>query len=427
MSKLYFKFSILFHFILASLTFSQPAVVDRIVAVVGKEPILLSDLKAQVELYTLTNRVDPNTPGLEAQVLDAMINEKLVLSKAIEDTNVTVTDDEVNNELDAQIAQRVQQLGSEKKVEEAFGMPIARLKREYRDAMRKQILTAKMWELKKQNITVSRREVEEFYEQYKDSLPRVPEEVELYHIFKVPKISESTKNSVRQFASKILDSLRAGADFADIARRYSEDLATKFSGGDLSFVRRGEFFPEFEEAVFSLQPNQISDIVETPLGFHIIQLIERRGEQVHPRHILFKFKVDTLETDSTIAFLKGLKDSISKGANFSDLAKRYSDDKESAALGGFIGRLPTTQLDKALVNAIKDLKEGEISEPVEFVAEKSRGYQIILLNKQIPEHQMNLSDDWNRLEQIALSYKRNTEYQHWIEQLRSEIYWDVRL
>ncbi|MBI4811192.1 MAG: peptidylprolyl isomerase [Ignavibacteriales bacterium] len=427
MNKFSIKIFLLFNFLFTSLTIAQPEVADRIVAVVGKEPILLSDLNAQIELYTFTNRVDANTPGLKEQVLDALINEKLILSKALEDTNITVTDDEVNNELDAQIAQRIQQLGSEKRVEEAFGMPIARLKREYRDGMRKQIMTAKLWEMKKLNITISRREVEEFYEQYKDSLPWVPEEVELYHIFKVPKVSESTKNSMKQQADKILDTLRAGGDFADFASRYSDDLGTKSAGGDLGFVRRGEFFAEFEEAVFSLQLDQFSDVIETPIGFHIIQLIERRGEQVHPRHILFKFKRDASEADSTIAFLKELKDSVKQGAIFSDIAKRHSDDKESASLGGYIGRLPVTQFDKSLLEAIKDIEEGEISEPVEFVAEKSRGYQIILLKKRIPEHAMSLTDDWTRLEQLALSYKRNTEYQNWIGQLRSEIYWDARL
>lgn len=407
--------------------FTQQQVVDRVIAVVGKEPILLSDLNAQIELYTFTNRVEPNTPGLREQVLDALINEKLILSKALEDTTLTVSDDEVNNELDAQIAQRVQQLGSEKRVEEAFGMSIARLKREYRDGMRKQILTAKLWEYKKMNIIASRRETEEFFEIYKDSLPNVPEEVELYYIFKQPKTSESGKQILKQHAQKILDSIKGGGDFAEFARRYSEDPGTKSLGGDLGFVRRGEFFTEFEEAVFTLKVNMISDIVETPLGFHIIQLLERRGEQVHPRHILFKFKRDASENDSTIAFLNTLKDSVAQGTNFSELAKRNSDDKESAALGGFLGRLPITQFEQTLRDAIKNLKVGDVSDPIELTSEKNRGYQIILLNKRIPEHRMSLSDDWNRLEQLAIGYKRNNEYQKWLKQLRTEIYWDVRL
>jgi peptidyl-prolyl cis-trans isomerase SurA len=405
---------------------SQQEVVDRVVAVVGREPIFLSDLNSQIELYTFTNRVDPNTPGLRDQVLDVMINEKLILSKALEDTNIVVTEDEVNNELDAQIAQRVQQLGSERKLEEVFGMSVARLKREYRDGMRKQMLAAKLWEAKNMTINASRREVESFFEEFKDSLPPVPEELEVYHIFREPKASQSIKDSIKTVAKRILDSIRAGGDFADFAKRYSEDAATKPYGGDLGFVRRGEFFPEFEEAVFALKDSALSDVIETPIGFHIVQLIERRGDQVHPRHILFKLKRDESENDSTIAFLNGLRDSVAHGTNFSDLARKYSDDKESASLGGLLGRYSVNQFDPAVVEAVKGLKEGEISQPVELVSGSIRGYQIIYLKTRIPEHTMDLSTDWNRLQQLATSYKRTTVYQGWIKQLRSEIYWDVR-
>jgi peptidyl-prolyl cis-trans isomerase SurA len=414
-------------FLASTIIYSQQQVVDRIVAVVGREPIFLSDLNSQIELYTFTNRVDPNTPGLREQVLDGMINEKLILSKALEDTNIVVTEDEVNNELDAQIAQRVQQLGSEKKLEEVFGMSIARLKREYRDGMRKQMLAAKLWETKNMTINSSRREVEDFFAQFRDSLPPVPEELELYHIFREPKVSTSIKENIKSEAKRILDSIRNGGDFAQFAKRYSDDAATKAYGGDLGFVRRGEFFAEFEEAVFALKDSAISDVVETPIGFHIIQLLERRGEQVHPRHILFKLKRDESEADSTKAFLNTLRDSVAKGAKFSDLAKKYSDDKESASLGGFLGKFSVKQFDPAVVEAVKDLKEGEISKPVEFISGSTRGYQILYLKSRIPEHKMDISADWNRLQQLATSYKRTTVYQDWIKQLRSEIYWDIRL
>jgi len=406
---------------------AQPQVVDRIVAVVGKEPILLSDLNAQIELYTFTNRIDPATPGLKEQVLDAIINEKLILSKALDDTTLSVSENEVNSELDGQIAQRVQQFGSEKRVEEAFGMPISKLKREYRDGMKKQILTAKWWEAKKATITASRREVEEFFQQFKDSLPHVPDELELYHIFMVPKVSQSGKQALKTLATTVLDSIQHGGDFADFAKRYSDDPGTKATGGDLGFVRRGEFFTEFEEVVFTLKPQQYSDVVESPIGFHIIQLLERRGEQVHPRHILFKFKRDASEADSTIAFLKMLKDSAQNGANFSDLAKRYSEDKESASLGGLLGMLPISQFDKSVVDAVKDLKAGDICTPVEVVSEKNRGYQIIYVKNRTADHNMSLTTDWSRLEQLATSYKRNTEYQAWIRKLRAEMYWEIRL
>lgn len=402
-------------------------VLDRIVAVIGKEPILLSDLNAQVEFYAFNNKIDASTSGLKQQVLDAMVNEKLMLAKALEDTTINVTEDQVTNQLDALITQRVQQVGSEKKLEEIYGMPISRMKREFRDETRKQLLVESLRQLKFGDMEVSRREVDEFYAHFKDSLPQVPEELELYHIYKTPKVSSAARNSIRAKAQRIIDSIKAGGDFADFAKRYSEDPGTASSGGDLGFVRRGQFLKEFEEAVFSMKEGQISDIVETPLGYHIIQLIERRGEQVHPRHILLKIPRDEYETDSTIAFLKGLKDSVLHGSDFSDLAKRYSEDKESAPLGGLLGRLPVTQFDKSVLDAVKDLKEGDVTDPVEVPADKARGYQIVYLKKRVPEHAMNPQQDWDRLEQLATSYKRTLEYQKWITQLRSEIYWDTRL
>ena len=406
---------------------SQQQSLDKIAAIVGKEAILLSDVDAQVEFYVFNNRVDPNTPGLRQQVLDLMINEKLLLAKAIDDTTITVTDDEVNNQLEALINQRVQQFGSEERLTELYHMPISKMKREWRDGMKKQILSSKLWEAKNSTITVSKREVEEFYNQYKDSLPRVPEEVELYHIFQFPKVSTSARDRIKAKAQTILDSLKAGGDFADFAKRYSEDGGSSASGGDLGFARRGQFVKEFEEAVFSLKENQLADIIETSFGFHIIQLLERRGESVHARHILFKVMRETADADSTKMFLMSLRDSAILGANFSDLAIRHSEDKESGPMGGYMGKFSLEQFDKSLLATVKDLKEGEISQPVEAPSGPSVGYHIVWLKKRIAEHPMSLTDDWKQVSELTTTYKRNNEYQKWIAQLRNEIYWEIKL
>ena len=407
--------------------FSQPTVLDRIVAVVGKECVLLSDLNAQVEFYVFNNRIDANTPGLQKQVLDAMINDKLILTKALEDTNITVTDDEVVNQLDALIAQRIQQAGSEQKLEEIYGMPISKMKREFRDEMRRQVYTQKLEQLKFGDLAISRREVEEFYTQYKDSLPRVPEELALCHIFKVPGVSDQARNAVKATAQAILDSIKAGGAFEDFARRFSQDPGSAVAGGDLGFARRGQFVKEFEEAVFGLQENQLANLIETQFGIHIIQLLERRGESVHARHILFKIQQDSAMSLRAIGFLKSLKDSLEHGADFSDLAKRYSDDKETGTLGGLLGSLTTDQFDKSLVHSVQNLKAGAISDPLEVDYGSSKGYHLVFVKKRIPEHTMNLADDWKRIEQLALAYKHNLEYQKWIKQLRDEIYWEARL
>ncbi len=407
---------------------AQETVIDRVVAVVGKEPILLSDLNAQLEFYAFNNKIDPTSPGLREQVLDAMINEKLMLASALEDTNVTVREEDVTNQLEALIAQRIQQVGSEKKLEEIYGMPITKMKREFRDDTKKQLLIQTLQQLKFGSLEPSRREVEEFYQQYKDSLPKVPEMVELYHLFVTPKVGKATKDAIKARAQKILDSIRAGGDFADFARRYSEDNATASSGGDLGTWRRGQFVSEFEEAVFALKDGAISDIVETSRGFHIIQLLERRGESVHARHILFKVGLDSTSTTATKAFLSSLRDSVLSGkAKFADLAKRYSEDKDSGPLGGYVGEFPIDQLEKSMQDVVQPLKEGDISPPTEISSGTLSGFQIVYVKKRTPAHTMTLEQDWKRLEQLTTSFKRNNEYQKWLKQLRTEHYWESRL
>jgi len=406
---------------------AQPEVLDRVVAIVGKEPILLSDLTDKVNFYVFNNKIDPRTPGLQHEVLDMMINEKLLITKAMEDTNITVTEDEVTNELDAVIAQRVQQFGSEQRVEQAYGMPISRMKREYRDDMKKQLMASKLQQLKLSKITVSKREVEEFYAQYKDSLPRVPEEFELYHIVKTPTVGKAMRARTLALANALIDSLHGGADFADLARRYSQDQGTAQGGGDLPFVRRGEFVKEFEEAAFALKVHQISAPIETKFGIHIIEMLERRGESIHVRHILLKMDTDSTAIQETKAFLVSLKDSVREGRSFSELAKKYSEDANTAQVGGYLGRVTSQQLDDQLLNVLKTMKDGESSDPVEVTSGATKGYQIVYLKERVPEHAMSLESDWSRLEQFATSYKSNKELRDWIAEIRKEVYWESRL
>ena len=407
----------------------EQQVLDRIVAVVGKEFILLSDLNAQAEFFAFNNKVEPSTPGLREQVLDAMVNEKLVLAEALLDTNLVVTDEEIGQQLDALIAQRIAlpQIGSEKKLEEMYGMPISKMKREFRDDMRKQLLVQKLQQSRFGSLTVSRREVEEFFSTFKDSLPSVPEELELFHILRMPRIGAASKQLVLDRAKSILDSIKAGGDFADFAKRYSEDKGTAVDGGDLGSWHRGQFVKEFEEIVFTLKEKQLSDIVETSRGYHIIQLMERQGDLVHARHILFRVGVDSTGVRESIALLKVLKDSALAGTSFSDLAKRHSEDKESGPLGGLIGKYTVDQFDASVISAVGSLKAGEITDPVEVTTGTGVGYQIIQVKQRIPGHAMNLQDDWKRLEQLATGYKRNAEYQKWLKELRTRIYWNIRL
>lgn len=400
--------------------------VDRIVAVVDKEIITESDLQERLSYVALQNRMDPKTPGLKKQILDGMIADKLVLAQSIIDS-VTVTEEEVSKMLDQQFQNFVRQAGSEKKLEEVYGKPLARMKREYKPEMRKQLLIQRERQQREQNITVARREAEEFFESYKDSLPKVPEELDLSHIFIVPKPDSALEDQTRRKLSEIRDSIIAGGDFADFARRYSQDGSAP-SGGDLGWAKRGVVFvPEFEEAVFALKEKEVSPVVKTEFGYHLIQLLERRGESVHARHILIRTERGPASDSAAVARLNVIRDRAMKGESFAELARKNSEDDDTKTVGGDLGTVAVDQLEAEFAPVVKDLKPGEISLPHKVTLKSLYGYQIVLLKKRTPAHAVNVQDDYKRIEQMALYMKRNRMNAEWIEELKKSIYFESRL
>lgn len=401
------------------------AVVDRIIAVVDKEIITESDLRERLNMVALQNRLDPSKPELRQQVLEAMISEKLILAQAILDS-VAVTEDEVSRTLEQQFQNIIRQAGSEQRIEQLYGKPVSRLKREYRPEMRKQLLIQRLRQQREANVQISRREAEEFYESYKDSLPKVPEELELSHIFIVPKTDSTHDEATRKSLISIRDSIVAGGDFEDFARRYSQDGSAR-SGGDLGWAKRGVVFvPEFEEVAFSLKENEVSNVFKTEFGYHVVQLIERRGESVHCRHILLRIERGA-ESDSAVAHqLREIKGRVLKGESFAELARKYSEDEDTKPLGGDLGRVAVDQLEADFAPVVKDLKDGEISEPHRVTLRSSYGYQIVLVRKRYQAHDINLTDDYKRVEQMALFVKRNRLYTEWVDELKKDIYLEVR-
>ncbi len=401
-------------------------VVDRIVAVVDKEIITEADLQERISYIALQNRLDPKTPGLRKQVLDGMIADKLVLAQAIIDS-VNVTDEEVTRMLDQQFQNFIRQAGSEQRLEQVYGKPIARMKREYRPEMRKQLLIQRVRQQREANIQIARREAEEFYESYKDSLPKVPEELDLSHIFIVPKPDSSLEEQTRKKLNAIRDSIVAGGDFADFARRYSQD-GSAASGGDLGWAKRGVVFvPEFEEAVFALKEKEVSPVVKTEFGYHLIQLLERRGESVHARHILLRTEKGPASDTAAVVKLREIRERAIKGESFAELARKYSEDDDTKSIGGDLGTVAVDQLEADFAPVVKDLKPGEISQPHRVSLKASYGYQIVLLKKRTPPHAVNLNNDYRRIEQMALYMKRNRLNSEWIEELKKSIYWEPRL
>lgn len=403
-------------------------VVDRIVAVVGNEIVMQSDVAAyMLRAMQQDRRMNPNDPKVQKQMLDMLINERLVVIKAIEDS-LTASDDEINERLDYQIAMMRQQFGSEKRIEEVYGMPISSIKREFRDEVRKQVLSEKISQQKFANVKVSAKDVQAFYQEFKDSLPSVPPQYELYHIVKYVEASESAKEQVLALAQKVRDSLVNGGKFADFAKRYSGDPGSKDVGGELGMVNRGNFIAEFEKAAYALQPGEISLPVESPFGFHVIQLIEKQENAVNTRHILFKIGQTKDDADRAIAFLDSLRARVKKGESFEDLAKAYSDDAETKPFGGSLGRIEASKLPPDMKSKVDRLSDGDITEPAVFNAPNTTkvAYHIVLRKKFIPEHPISPIEDYKRLEQMATMHKRSKMYEEWMNELRKTIFWEVK-
>jgi peptidyl-prolyl cis-trans isomerase SurA len=405
---------------------SAQTLVDRIVAVVDKEIITESELTERVTFLAIQNRIDPNQSGLRAQVLDGLVSEKLALAQALIDS-VEVTEDEVTRALDQQIANFVRQVGSEQRVEQMYGKSISRIKREYRTEIKNQLLVQKVRQQREATILVTHREVEDFFVAFKDSLPQVPEEFDLSHIYIVPKPDTAVEIKTRIVMQSILDSIRAGGDFADFAKRYSTDPGSAASGGDLGWEKRGVFVREFEETVFGMKEGDISPIVKTQFGFHIIQLLGRRGESVHARHILMKIAKGPASDSAAVDTLRVLRQRALKGEPFAELASKYSEDEDTKTIGGDLGTLTADQLQPDFAAQIKEMKAGEISEPLRTVVGSSYGFHIIWMHKRTAPHAINLHDDFKRIEQLALYMKRNKQYAEWIDELKKTFYVDIRL
>lgn len=417
-----------FALLLMACSIHAQQVLDKIAAVVDNEIILKSELDFRANYEAAQKNLNPADTTLRKQILNAMIEEKLLYAQAELDS-ITVTDDQVKQQLDYQINYFIQQYGSKERLEQIYGMPLEKLKRTLQDDTRKSLMAQMLQQKKFGQVEASRKEVEDFFATYKDSLGIIPEKFHIAHIFLNPKTGERIKKKAHDFAESLLDSLKHGADFAALARKYSDDPGSASQGGDLGFVKRGVFYPEFEAAAYSLAPGQTSGVVESPVGFHIIQMIERRGESIHCRHILIKIKGDDESDLKAIEFLSDIRDSVVKGKNtFEHYAELYSDDKESAKFGGDLGTFEASQLDKSLLDVIYKLKVGDISFPKRLEVDKSTyGYHIVKLIDRIPEHRANLDTDYAEVKRLADYAKKQKLYAEWMKELKSKIYWKIYL
>ncbi len=421
--------AVLFILFTAAGLYAQPGQGDRILAVVGDDIILESDFQYQLQLYARQNQLSEITPMIAQQVFQQILTDKIIYAKAVQDS-IEINEDDINRELDFRIKSLIEQVGSASQLEEIYGMSLGRIRLLLREELEKKLRADRLKRDRfRGGIKVSDKEIREFFETYRDSLPASSNEYEISQIFITRKISETEKSIARQKAEDILDSIRMGVSFEELAARNSDDPGSKVNGGYLGPAGKGVYVPSFEEALFSMNIGEVSEPVETEFGYHIIKLEDIQGEKRTARHILVKFpRLESSDFES-ISFLNELKSRIERGEiAFEEAAIEYSQATDSKRDSGYVGFIPVESLDSVEIEAVQMVQDGGITEPIRVGGDQNYGYELLKVHKYVPEHELTLSnpDDYEKIKRFALYFKENKELEEWLNELKETIYVDIR-
>lgn len=418
---------IIFILTTGSLLYSQPKPGDKILAVVGNDVILESDFQYQLQLYARQNQLTEVGPSIAQQVFQQMLTDKIIYAKAVQDS-IEISEEDINRELDFRIKSLIEQVGSSRQLEEIYGMSLGRIKLLLRDDLEKKLRADRLKRDKfRGGIKISDKEIREFYETYKDSIPPAGSEYELSQIYITRKVSDAEKEAAKMKIMQILDSLNSGRNFEELAIANSDDKGSAVNGGYLGPAGKGLFVPAFEESVFSLKEGEVSKPVETQFGYHIIKLEKIDGEKRTARHILVAFpKLESSDIE-TISFLNSLKSRIESGEiTFEQAAFDYSEGSESKSDSGYSGLIPLSSLDSTELEALEKIGPGGITEPIRIGTDENYGYEILKLHRFSPEHEINLVEDYERIKRFALFFKENKAMEDWINEIQETIYVDIR-
>ena len=408
--------------ILSFLSFnSYTQIVDEIIAVVGNEVVLSSDIETQYLQYLSQGYTD--SEEVRCQIIEDVLYQKLLVHQAKLDST-DVSEDDVNQELDSRLNSFISQLGSEEALEEYFKKSTSELKIEFYEIIYNQLLTQRMQSSITSSVSITPEEVKLFFQEMKKSsdIPVMPTTLEISQIIKIPEITLDEKSRIRKKLISFRDRIKNGEDFTVLATLYSDDTESAKNGGELGFVGRGALVPEFESAAFSLKRDQISEVIETQFGYHIIQLIERRGETVNVRHILLKPKVSSaslLEAKTQLEKVENLMKS--EEITFEEAARFHSDDV-SKNNGGLLINPQTgsslftvEELPLNIRYSADRMNEGDVSSISQFVMDDGKkAYRIIKITRKLKEHSANLIDDFSLINDAALNEKKQQEIAEWV-------------
>lgn len=407
-------------------------VVEGIVAVVEDNIILKSDLDLQVAQAKEAGYY--GEADLYCEVLNQLIIDKIFIVQGQRDS-VVVSNDEVDSELNRRISYFINMFGSNEKLEEYYGKSIFDLKEEFREDIYQQLLSDRMKNQVFADLVISPAEVFSFFDKIpKDSLPYFNAEVEIGQIVVFAEPTIIQKQAAKLKAEKIKEDILFGSDFGFQALLYSDDPGSATKDGALGYVKRGELVPEFEAAAFRLQVGEISDVVETEFGFHLIQLMDRKGDRIDVRHILITPDIDNQNVlDAEMEIREVNYKLIGKEITYQQAVATYSQDEQSKQNGGLLTNpesgdtfFEMSQLEGSVALALDGVKIGAFSEVLPYQSYDGKaGFRIIYLQSESPAHIADLKTDYSKIKAVAKQTKQNDEMEKWLSKKAESIY--VRL
>ncbi len=407
-------------------------VIDEIIAKVDNYIVLKSELDRAYQDYLANG--GSQSEEARCQYLGLLIRNKLMMAKA-EIDSVVVLDAEVDlntsNRMDMILAQSGK---TAEEMEQIYGKTMEQIQAELREQIREQMIIREMESTISQDITVTPAEVKRFFNKIpKDSLPFFSAELEVGQIVRKAKVSAAQKEETRLKLIGIRNQILSGESFAELARKHSDDPSAQYNAGEMGWSARGRMVPEFEAMAFKLKPGELSMPFETDFGFHILQLIERRGNEFNSRHILLTPTPSENDLKDAERYLDSLRTLVTvEKASFEKLAKEYSDDPETKGNGGFFTdangsmKIAVDELDPVVFFKLDSMNVGEISNPLTYRTDDQKSaVRIIYYKSRVRAHEASLKDDWQRIYGAALNEKKDKALQKWFEEARLDVFINI--
>lgn len=404
-------------------------VVDKIIGKVDNYIVLRSDLEGAYQGYL----AEGNKPSEEARcgLLSRLIVNKLMVAKA-EIDSIVVSDDEVDQNTDNRFRYILQSSGSSPaQLEQAYGKSLEDIRLELRDQVREQLLANEMQRNITKDLTVTPHEVKKFFNKIpKDSLPYFDSDVEIAQIVRIAKVSAKQKEDTRRRLTEIRNEIMGGGNFQEIAKKYSDDPSAQQNGGSMGWVGRGAMVAPYEAMAFRLKRGDISEPFESVFGFHIMQLIDRRGNEYESRHVLLSPSPSQEDINQAVQFLDSIRTLILRDSiKFDVAAQKHSDDQGTKGKGGAFtddtggARISLKEIDPVVYFTLDTMKVGNISKPISYRTDDGKSaVRILHFKKKYPPHEGNLKDDWSRFQAAALAEKRDIALDKWFQKAKGDVF-----